>query len=75
MKNLKINMISEVIKKDYEWSLDWNGREISGNATFESSDWSLERSLETIVVIDEDFLDGLTDEQIDEITSYVEANI
>jgi len=71
MKNLKINMISEVIKKDYEWSLDWNGREISGNATFESSDWSLE----TIVVIDEDFLDGLTDEQIDEITSYVEANI
>ena len=64
-------MISEVIKKDYEWSLDWNGREISGNATFESSDWSLE----TIVVIDEDFLDGLTDEQIDEITSYVEANI
>jgi hypothetical protein len=71
MKNLKINMISEVIKKDYEWSLDWNGREISGNATFESSDWSLE----TIVVIDEDFLDGLTDEQIDEITSHVEANI
>jgi hypothetical protein len=71
MKNLKINMISEVIKKDYEWSLDWNGREISGNATLESSDWSLE----TIVVIDEDFLDGLTDEQIDEITSYVEANI
>jgi hypothetical protein len=71
MKNLKINMISEVVKKDYEWSLDWNGREISGNATFESSDWSLE----TIVVIDEDFLDGLTDEQIDEITSYVEANI
>ena len=71
MKNLKINMISEVVKKDYEWSLDWNGREISGNATFESSDWSLE----TIVVIDEDFLDGLTDEQIDEITSYVEENI
>ena len=71
MKNLKINMISEVVKKDYEWSLDWNGREISGNATLESSD----SSLETIVVIDEDFLDGLTDEQIDEITSYVEANI
>ena len=64
-------MISEVIKKDYEWSLDWNGREISGNATLESSDWSLE----TIVVIDEDFLDGLTPDQVDEITSYVEANI
>ena len=71
MKNLKINMISEVIKKDYEWSLDWNGREISGNATLESSDWSLE----TIVVIDEDFLDGLTPDQVDEIESYVEANI
>ena len=64
-------MISEVIKKDYEWSLDWNGREISGNATLESSDWSLE----TIVVIDEDFLDGLTPDQVDEIESYVEANI
>jgi hypothetical protein len=71
MKNLKINMISEVVKKDYEWSLDWNGREISGNATFESSDWSLE----TIVVIDEDCLDGLTPDQVDEIASYVEANI
>jgi hypothetical protein len=70
-QNLKLDLTSEVIRKDYEWSLDWNGREISGNATFESSDWSLE----TIVVIDEDCLDGLTDEQIDEITSYVEANI
>ena len=64
-------MISEVIKKDYEWSLDWNGREISGNATLESSDWSLE----TIVVIDEDFPNGLTPDQVDEIESYVEANI
>ena len=71
MKNLKINMISEVIKKDYEWSLDWNGREISGTATLESSDWSLEIN----AFIDEDCLDGLTPDQVDEIASYVEANI
>jgi len=71
MKNLKLDLTSEVIRKDYEWSLDWNGREISGNATLESSDWSLEIN----AFIDEDCLDGLTNEQIDEITSYVEANI
>lgn len=70
-QNLKLDLTSEVIRKDYDWSIDWDGREISGTATLESSDWSLE----TIVVIDEDFLDGLTNEQIDEITSYVEANI
>lgn len=69
-QNLKLDLISEVIKKDYEWSLDWNGREISGTAT-ECYDWSLE----TIVAIDEEFLDELTGEQIDEITSHVEANI
>jgi len=71
MKNLKLDLTSEVIRKDYEWSIDWDGREISGTATFESSDWSLE----TIVVIDEDCLDGLTPDQVDEIASYVEANI
>ncbi len=71
MKNLKINAISEVIKKDYEWSLDWNGREISGNAALESSDSSLEIN----AFIDEDCLDGLTPDQVDEIASYVEANI
>lgn len=70
-QNLKLDLKSEVIKKDYEWSLDWNGREISGTATLESSDWSLE----TIVAIDEEFLDELTGEQIDEIASYVEASI
>lgn len=70
-QNLKLDMTSEVIKKDYEWSLDWNGREISGTATFECSDWSLE----TIVVIGEDCLDGLTDGQIDKITSHVEERI
>ena len=70
-QNLKLDLTSEVIRKDYEWSLDWNGREISGTATFESSDWSFE----IIVVIDEEFLDELTGEQIDEIASYVEANI
>ena len=71
MKNLKLDLTSEVIKKDYEWSLDWNGREISGNATFESSDSSLEIN----AFIDEDCLDGLTPDQVDEIASYVEANI
>ena len=71
MKNLKLDLTSEVIKKDYEWSLDWNGREISGNATLESSD----SSLETNAFIDEDCLDGLTPDQVDEIASYVEANI
>ena len=71
MKNLKINMTSEVIKKDYEWSLDWNGREISGTAFFESSDWSLEIN----AFIDEDCLDGLTPDQVNEIESYVEENI
>ena len=70
-QNLKLDLQSEVIKKDYEWSLDWNGREISGTATFESGDWSLEIN----AFIDDDCLDGLTDEQIDEIASYVEANI
>ena len=65
--SLKLELTSEIIKKDYEWSLDWDGREISGTAKLESSNWSLE--------IDEDCLDGLTDEQIDEITSHVEANI
>ena len=69
--SLKLELTSEIIKKDYEWSLDWNGREISGTATFECSDWSLE----TIVAIDEEFLDELTGEQIDEITFHVEANI
>ena len=69
--SLKLELTSEIIKKDYEWSLDWDGREISGNATLESSDWCLEIN----AFIDEDCLDGLTDEQIDEITSYVEANI
>ena len=71
MKNLKINMTSEVIKKDYEWSLDWNGREISGTAFFESSDWSLVIT----AFIDEDCLDGLTPDQVNEIESYVEENI
>ena len=70
-QNLKLNLTSEVIRKDYDWFLDWNGREISGNATLESSDWSLEIN----AFIDEDCLEGLTNEQIDEITSYVEANI
>jgi len=70
-QNLELELTSEIIKKDYEWSLDWDGREISGNATLESSDWSLEIN----AFIDEDCLDGLTDEQINEITSYVEANI
>jgi hypothetical protein len=70
-QNLKLDLTSEVIRKDYEWSLDWDGREISGTATLESSDWSLEVG----AFIDEDCLDGLTNEQIDEITSYVEANI
>jgi hypothetical protein len=70
-QNLKLNSTSEVIRKDYEWSLDWDGREISGTATLESSDWSLEVG----AFIDEDCLDGLTNEQIDEITSYVEANL
>lgn len=70
-QNLKLNLTSEVIRKDYDWFLDWNGEEISGCATLESSDWSLEIN----VFIDEDCLDGLTNEQIDEITSYVEANI
>jgi hypothetical protein len=70
-QNLKLELTSEVIKKDYDWYLDWNGREISGTATFECSDWSLEID----AFIDEDCLDGLTNEQIDEITSYVEANI
>lgn len=70
-QNLKLDLISEVIKKDYEWSLDWNGMEISGTATFECADWGLE----TIVAIDKEFLDELTGEQIDEITSHVEANI
>ena len=69
--SLKLELTSEIIKKDYEWSLDWDGREISGTATLESSDWCLEIN----AFIDEDCLDGLTDEQIDEITSYVEANI
>ena len=71
LQNLKLDLTSEVIRKDYEWSIDWDGREISGTATLESSDWSLE----IIVVIDEEFLDELTGDQIDEITSYVEANI
>jgi hypothetical protein len=70
-QNLKLDLTSEVIRKDYEWSIDWDGREISGTATLESSDWSLEVG----AFIDEDCLDGLTNEQIDEITSYVEANI
>lgn len=70
-QNLKLDLTSEVVRKDYDWSLDWDGREISGSATVESSDWSLEIN----AFIDEDCLDGLTDEQIDEITSYVEANI
>ena len=70
-QNLKLDLTSEVIRKDYEWSIDWDGREISGSATVESSDWSLEIN----AFIDEDCLDGLTDEQIDEITSYVEAKI
>ena len=70
-QNLKLDLTSEVIRKDYEWSIDWDGREISGSATLESSDWSLE----TIVVIDEDCLDGLTPDQADEITCYVGENI
>jgi hypothetical protein len=70
-QNLKLDLTSEVIRKDYEWSIDWDGREISGTATLESSDWSLEVG----AFIDEDCLDGLTNEQIDEITSYVEANL
>ena len=69
--SLKLELTSEIIKKDYEWSLDWDGREISGNATLESSDWCLEIN----AFIDEDCLDGLTDEQLEEITSHVEANI
>ena len=71
MKNLKLNLTSEVIRKDYEWSIDWDGREISGTATLESSDCSLEIN----AFIDEDCLDGLTPDQVDEIASYVEANI
>jgi hypothetical protein len=71
MKNLKINMTSEVIRKDYEWSIDWNGGEISGSATLESSDSSLEIN----AFIDEDCLDGLTPDQVNEIESYVEENI
>ena len=70
-QNLKLDLTSEVIKKDYEWSIDWDGREISGTATLESSDWSLEVG----AFIDEDCLDGLTPDQVDEIASYVEANI
>lgn len=70
-QNLKLDLTSEVIRKDYEWSIDWDGREISGTATLESSDWSLEIN----AFIDEDCIDGLTNEQIDEITSYVEAKI
>ena len=70
-ENLNLDLTSEVIRKDYEWSIDWDGREISGTATLESSDWSLEVG----AFIDEDCLDGLTNEQIDEITSYVEANL
>lgn len=70
-KNLKINLTSEVIRKDYDWYLDWNGEEISGTATFESS----ESTLEIIATIDEECLDGLTDDQRDDITSYVENNI
>jgi hypothetical protein len=70
-QNLKLDLTSEVIRKDYEWSIDWDGREISGTATLESSDWSLEVG----AFIDEDCLDGLTPDQVDEIASYVEANI
>ena len=70
-QNLKLDLTSEVIRKDYEWSIDWDGREISGTATVESSDWSLEIN----AFIGEDCLDGLTDEQIDEITCYVGENI
>lgn len=70
-QNLKLELTSEVIKKDYDWYLDWNGEEISGTAFFESSDWSLVIS----AYINEDCLDGLTDEQINEIQSYVEENI
>ena len=70
-QNLKLDLTSEVIRKDYEWSIDWDGREISGSATVESSDWSLEIN----AFIDEDCLDGLTNEQIDEITCYVGENI
>ena len=70
-QNLKLDLTSEVIRKDYDWSIDWDGREISGSATVESSDWSLEIN----AFIDEDCLDGLTNEQIDEITCYVGENI
>jgi len=70
-QNLKLDLTSEVIRKDYDWSIDWDGREISGTATLESSDWSLEVG----AFIDEDCLDGLTPDQVDEIASYVEANI
>ena len=70
-QNLKLDLTSEVIRKDYDWSIDWDGREISGSATVGSSDWSLEIN----AFIDEDCLDGLTNEQIDEITCYVGENI
>jgi hypothetical protein len=70
-QNLKLDLKSEVHKKRYDWYLDWDGREIFGTATFECSDWHLEIN----AFIDEECLDELTDEQIDEITSYVEENI
>lgn len=70
-KDLKLHLTSEEIKKDYEWELEYNGKTISGSASVRSGEWDLEVS----AWIWEPDQEGLTDEQQEEITSFVEANI
>lgn len=70
-QNLKLDLTSEEIKKDYEWELEYNGKTISGSVMVRSGEWELEIHAR-IWPPDQK---GLTDEQQEEITSFVEANI
>jgi hypothetical protein len=70
-QNLKLDLTSEEIKKDYEWELEYNGKTISGSATVRSGEWDLEVG----AWIWHPDQEGLTVEQEEEIISFVEANI
>ena len=70
-QNLKLDLTSEEIKKDYEWELEYNGKTISGSATVRSGEWNLEVG----AWIWEPDQEELTDEEQEEIISFVEANL
>ena len=60
------NVISSVIKKN--WSLTFKGKEISGSYSYEHDSWGY---YEKDVEIDNEFLDDLSEDEVDEIQEYV----